>query len=430
MSEQIESTPIPPCGGAEDMTFGDDWDDPEMDDVLTHIKDLSVLENDVSMLFDPQWSPTDLAETVAEIPQESATKKTRKKYRTHKQKNEKMRCLVCVSKVSKMRDHLNKHNLPPGVKEYLLDFYRTKHKKFIFECEQCMRRFVNNRKHRIDFKDHEIRKINKPADKRQLLHAVKTLCCEIGTTTKSGRRLIEDFVDHERTKMAITGMQEESFAKTINTTTQTHLAKLLYESQYTKYPEVLPRFCEKMTDRYNYKAATVVLFLNQVKKLIIFISNYRNMYKCPKDVWVDTISSVKKGFAAAQSKETLVMQEEKNLQVPTVQELGKVLKEVVKVLTEKKQELTYKEKLGLNFLLLQARLDIRPAPLLNLKPLDFKKVLRMGQKIGTTKHKTGKTSKVTISRSRPNSTTWWHAHDLRKRTTTTTDLFVCLRNEF
>ena len=77
MSKQIESTPLPPRGGAEDLTLGDDWDDPEMDDVLTQIQDMSVLENDESVKFDPKWPPRDLAKSLVEIPQDSSAKKSR-----------------------------------------------------------------------------------------------------------------------------------------------------------------------------------------------------------------------------------------------------------------------------------------------------------------------------------------------------------------
>ena len=77
MSEQIESTPLPPSVGAENLIFGDDWDDPEMDDVFTQIQDMSLLEKDESVKFDPKGPPEDLVKSLAEIPQDFAAKKTR-----------------------------------------------------------------------------------------------------------------------------------------------------------------------------------------------------------------------------------------------------------------------------------------------------------------------------------------------------------------
>ena len=77
MSEQTESTPLSSRVGAENLIFGVAWDDPEMDDFLTQIQDMSVLENDESIMFDPKRPSGDLAKRLAEIPQDFAAKKTR-----------------------------------------------------------------------------------------------------------------------------------------------------------------------------------------------------------------------------------------------------------------------------------------------------------------------------------------------------------------
>ena len=316
-----------------------------------------------------------------------------KQRQTHKQEGE-QECMICGKSVAKMFDHLKTHDLVPKIRLYLCDYYRTRHRGIAYQCEECLRRFAHRRHHAVNG-DHTVTKVTNPGDLDTLYTQVRSICLSNRPTDVTAKQMVFDCVEEEVRTARISGAATDSVYKCWNRNVQEHIAKIFSVTKKFSNLERLPGVIEDIAISCNYKAGTVLNLLMYLGKFADYVTLCRKNIIFSSSSLVKMLEKIKKPWNSAQSREYIKTQDDMMMKVPTTAQLSDVLRQIQRVLQEH-NDLSYKALCVLNFVLLQARLDLRPHPILSLSFEDYNETLKKGLKIKTSKHKTGKKYRVTI----------------------------------
>ena len=114
-------------------------------------------------------------------PSSMTAQRSRKNRKVHMASEKLSKCFLCYKTVQKLRNHFYKclPNIDTKLRTYLLDVRRTWPNKKVYDCETCVRRLVDIKRHP---KDRELIKVD--PDKKKFLEDVNEMLLPLQVATE------------------------------------------------------------------------------------------------------------------------------------------------------------------------------------------------------------------------------------------------------
>lgn len=290
-------------------------------------------------------------------------------------------CPACSRKVKAMKNHLHQyHKFDETTRKFYHSFLRTQKCRRVFQCDICVLRFTNDRRHRLQHPGHTAIRIQRPSRNENFPAALKCGTSRVQLTT-AAKQAIEKFVAFEKEKSV-----KDQLPKNYEQILRTVAAHTRNFREHQRLRSALTKLKESGGLQYQ----TIVTYSFIVTKFVEYMRCY-NKKELGMDhhAYLRILKDVRTEFGKLGAA-TASLEKSKRLErVPTIEAMRTMARRAEELLQEnlESKSLTYKENVSLCFFLLQSIHNVRPGPLLSLTTAELESMSEELRR--STDHKTG-----------------------------------------
>ena len=347
----------------------------ELPDLGLNESGLSQIMGATSTQVDPplqQESPT------AQAPKAKKSKKGRKKLRKFDLRD----CTICRKKVSKIGQHLDKvhRTLSQEHRKFLMSFYSTQNARGqVHQCVNCPWRITNPRRHRQQFPQHILLKVQNKKSSAEFPPEIVELSERNDLGTYSSNLLQEYTLTHSDDNEIGLSQFKRRFIK-----------RVFSKTGHFKDTAAISRTLAQYKEDNDYTHSTMNTLLNVLKDFIKWLQRHKSRHlRINYPTILAEITDYMTKNKKERKKKTVKRKEERFEGVPTMAQMGKLAEKLEKQFVQGvSNDITYLELASMTMVYIMTMNDCRLGMIQQCTSEEYSKK-KTGDILRSREHKTG-----------------------------------------